>query len=436
MGITVKRTKTDNIWLFDYTSLLGLSAEQDKVLFVSERDLNLIYQGLKDIDRFITRVFVSVTGNMYTSVDNDQFEIFKQWQADLFNHMGDWRMTNELLERIAIAVEGIEASDCGCPGIPGSGSGSAGASTPTAPPSPIVSTPEARLGDPPSGHASWEAYDTRKCDAANAIFDNLITDIGTVGTLDILLLSAAEVAGIMVPLLLTPIAWVDLLLLGALAIEVTVLSIALANILTHLEAHRDDYICAMLDGDTVGDSVNSFTSKVDELLPLDAAFGDPITAYTSTNFVNSFATIDNFNRLYTIPASVPTGGDCSACTGIIMSIGTYGGGTAILLEGTFTVNGQPHMQAVESTGVFGFTRTNVLVNFVVPDTYKATVNGVTTTATSFHVNTEDGFILEGGSVASLLGLVITQQSIHIINTTGGSTNSLQPFSIELLLELV
>jgi len=298
MGIVTKKRRSDAIWLFNFPSLEALSGDQDQVLFVSERDINIIYQGLKDIDRFITRVFVSAEGDLYTSVDNEQFETFKQWQSDLFNHIGDWRVTNEILIEIRDAILALEGTGCGCGGIEGSDGGSGGAGTAPAPPSGTVTDDEAREGPAPPGFATWPERDQYACDMANYIFDQLLIDVATASSITIGLTAVTELATLLAGLLLTPVGWVALLGIATIMISAAILTGFYSAIITHLEANRDEYVCAILAGTDVGSSISSFSDKVDEILPGDTGFEDPVTGYIATNFVKSFASIDSFNRLY------------------------------------------------------------------------------------------------------------------------------------------
>jgi hypothetical protein len=434
MGITVKRTKTDNIWLFDYTSLLGLSAEQDKLLFLSERDLNLIYQGLKDIDRFITRVFVSVTGNMYTSVDNDQFEIFKQWQSDLFNHMGDWRMTNEILVRIAEAVEALEGAGCGCASIEGSDSGSGGAGTAPADPSGIVTDDEARQGPPPPGFSTWEERDQYACDMANYIFDQLLIDVATASTIAIGGFGAIELAGLLVSLLITPIGWVALLGVAAIMIQATILTISYSLIISHLEDNRDDYICSILAGTDVASSISEFSSKVDELLPADTGFTDPVSSYVASNFVKSFASIDSFNRLYAkIVVDMPAG-DCSACAEeLIWSINTLIC-TPTQISGIFTSGSSVELGSCEGN-YFGTTRAGINCGAQPVSTLERDL--VVTAVTgggSFYVGTRTGGVdtFNPYTAAALTGFSVTCSQFQACRLDADDTT---PFTLTFVITL-
>lgn len=318
MGITVKRTKTDNIWLFDYTSLSGLSEDQDKVIFLSERDLNIIYQGLKDIDRFITRIFVSVTGNMYTSVDNEQFEIFKQWQADLFNHLGDWRVTNEILTRIAEAIEEIDTMSGCCGGVEGADGGSSGAGMEPAAPSGVEDTEESHGGPPPPGFSDWDEFDQDKCNWASYALDQMMVDVLTMSSINVAGQSSAALAAILVTLLVTPVGWIILLEIALIMISATLTVGFYSWIHTHLEENKEEYVCALLNGTDVSSSIANFSSAVDTLVAADDNF-NALTGYWASTIIRNLATIDSINRLYDKQPFTPPMADCSACAGDILA---------------------------------------------------------------------------------------------------------------------
>jgi hypothetical protein len=310
---TVRHRKSDLIWLFDFLSLESLSGEQDYVIFLSERDVNIIYQGLKDVDRFQTRVFVDNEGEQYLTVDDTQFTTWQNWVSDLFNHIGEWRMTNEILERIAIAVELLEEQGC-CPEAPGGGTMGAGIFP--ADPSPQGSSSEDRAGDPPPGFADWSEYDTYKCDIAHRILSDMISDIATTFTLGAGATTAITLATLLVTALLTPIGWAALITLAGLALSLFATGVTIATLTTMMEDNREVLVCGMLSGDDVASSIDLFGDVVDLVVNGElgiTALGD-VAVFLAFNTIMSYASIDSFNRLYVkVPYEIETGQDCAAC---------------------------------------------------------------------------------------------------------------------------
>ena len=89
--------------LYDYNRIGQASDDNCWLVFLSDRDLHIIYEALQWANKQQTRVFTAIddTGEIYTIADGAQWENFKWWVSQLYDHLGARQVTNELLERIA-----------------------------------------------------------------------------------------------------------------------------------------------------------------------------------------------------------------------------------------------------------------------------------------------------------------------------------------------
>lgn len=240
------------------------------------------------------------------------------------------------------ALANKQSGGCGCEDIPGSGHGSGGAGTNTGNPS----TNEGQWNDPEApplpGFETKEESDAYQCSMAHKILEEMKGDISTISTLSIVGLVATEIAAVLIPLLFTPLAWVDVVLLCAIVLEAIVLGLSYAEVIEHLEENEDDYICALLSGGDASSSIDNFRSKVEELVPEDEDFPDPVSQYLVTRFINSFATYDSINRLfdkvnYTLPSA-----DCNCSGDCLLNIvnGSLESGELDGSTPSFTVSGE------------------------------------------------------------------------------------------------
>lgn len=310
----VRHTKPDAIWLFDYPSFAAMDDCPELIMCISERDLQIILQSTKDIDRFQSRVFVESENDSYLTVDDTQFETFQGWVSDMFNNLGSYQMCNEYLQRIALALEGMEAMNNCCGGIEGVAGGSAGGGMEPAPPSDTEDTPESHEGPPPVGYASWEEFDQLKCDWANYIVDQMGNDILTMAAITVGTQSATALAAILVPLLVTPVGWVIILEIAVVMLAATLTVGFYTWVHDNLTENRDGYLCALFSGSNVGDSISNFATMVDEKIGTDPNF-NALTGYWASSILKSLASIDSVNRMYQAQSFVPPTGDCSMCVG-------------------------------------------------------------------------------------------------------------------------
>jgi hypothetical protein len=306
----VKHANTKRIWLYNHPQIESLSDEVNLVIFLSQRDLNIIWNAIQNIGEIQGRVYTEATGNLYTMVDGPQMDAFRNWVAECRNNLGAYLVTNAMLLRIAEAVEALAAREC-CPTT--IGGGSAGAGLEEGPPSDITSTEEDRLGDPPAGFADWEEYDTYKCDMAYFIINQMIADIATATLLAATYTSATALAGALVAALFTPIGWAIMIGLAGLALSLFLLGVEVSLLTTFLEDNKDELVCCMLDGSDVANSITEFGNCIDSLLPEDEAIAlwGEVGLYLADQYLTLYATVDSFNRLYTkVPYEIPVGNVC------------------------------------------------------------------------------------------------------------------------------
>lgn len=96
---------TENKVLFDYPKAASLSDEADRLVFLSRRDFYLLLNSIEYIGKFRKRLYTSHLDEVYTLASEEQWQEFKGWVEELENNLGGWAMSNEFLERIAIANE-------------------------------------------------------------------------------------------------------------------------------------------------------------------------------------------------------------------------------------------------------------------------------------------------------------------------------------------
>lgn len=307
-------TKPNSIWLYDYPSLLSMDDCPELMVWLSERDINIIWNAIQNIDRFRSRVFNASEGTTYEIVTPDEFSQFQEFVSDCRVNLGEYEMCNDLLGRIANALEGMSTmGDC-CGEIPGASGGSAGTGMVDSPPSTTIDTPEAHAGDPPSGYSDWSQFDSLKCDWANYIYDQIVTDVATLALVEIGVTGAAGLASILVPLLTNPVGWVILLTLATTMIAAAAESAFYGWISTHLDTYRDDYICAMVGGSDVSSSVSGFASRVDANIADDTNF-NALTGYWASSILKGLATVASFNRMYEKQSLTVPEAECDCGTG-------------------------------------------------------------------------------------------------------------------------
>lgn len=325
-----RHVNPDAIWLYNYPSLAAQDDCAELMVWLSERDINIIWNAILNVDRFRSRVFNANNGDYYDIVTQDEFSQFQEWVSDCKINLGGYLMCNDLLSDIsgnlAALVDAIGGLSMGnnsgcCGGIPGASGGTAGGGMSPADPSGQVTDDTAREGDPPPGFESWSAYDAYACDWATYILNQIKTDVATMELIDIGGRSGEALVAVLVPLLINPVGWTVLLSIAVIMIAATVEALLYSYIITNIEGNFDDYVCAMLAGDDVSSSISSFGTKVDELISADSNF-NTLTGYWASSILKGLASIDSFNRLYTKQAlTVPEAEcDCNTTTADCLSL--------------------------------------------------------------------------------------------------------------------
>lgn len=243
----------------------------------------------------------------YTMPDEGQMDVVK-------NAIGEANLDMASCEDIVEVLQALVDKPC-CPAGPGGGS--AGAGIDSGNPTSQGSTPTEREGPPPAGFASWEEYDTYKCDIAYHIVNQMITDIATAGLLAAGFATGPALAGALLTAIFTPVGWAALIGLAGLAISWFILGVEVSLLTDFLEEKKDELVCAMLTGDTVANSISGFADSVNLLIPEDteiSALG-AVAEYLASNYIISWASVDSFNRLYDkVAYPIETGNDCSGCS--------------------------------------------------------------------------------------------------------------------------
>jgi hypothetical protein len=107
---TIRHRSTENKVLFDYNKVSSLPVGKDRVIFLSERDYYILLNSIEHIGKFRKRVYTAYSGEVYTICTDEQWYNFQWAVEDLETSLGGWIMSNEFLERIAIATEAIQLS--------------------------------------------------------------------------------------------------------------------------------------------------------------------------------------------------------------------------------------------------------------------------------------------------------------------------------------
>ena len=74
--------------LHDYPLLLSSSGDADRVVFLSERDYNIIHNCLELTAKLRKRVFYTSDGPIYDVVGDTDWLTFVSWVEDLENNLG------------------------------------------------------------------------------------------------------------------------------------------------------------------------------------------------------------------------------------------------------------------------------------------------------------------------------------------------------------
>lgn len=308
---------SQTVWLFDYPSMLAMDNIANRLIFLSERDWNMIWQATKDIDLWQSRVWVEANNENYLTVDDTQFETFGQWVSDMRIHLGDFEMIEEVLAEIRDAIQALVDKPC-CPD--GSTSGSFGSGSAEVPPNPYDQGSAG--GVPPDGFSSMEEFDAYKCNRAEDILNALKADLIGLSGLVYSGASPTGIVGTLVVFMLSPIPFDELVALAAYLIYSAYSYSFLAEMAALIEDNQDDLRCLLYNADTVGDAVSDFMGEI-ETLAL-AHYTTMDDAEWTVGAVDYFMTNDNFNKLF---ENIPTVSqdavcDCGECTPILYTFDT------------------------------------------------------------------------------------------------------------------
>lgn len=229
-------------------------------------------------------------------------------------------VANALLQ-IAASLQNMASGGCGC--IPGVSGGSSGSGMVPDVPSDTIDTAEAHEGDPPPGYASWEEFDDLKCRWGHKIMDDMITDVATMTLIDIGAATISGLAIILVPLLVNPVSWTVILGIATLMVSAAATSGFYGFMSTHLEAYYDNYLCALLAGDNVDDSISNFAERVDANMEADGNFNS-LTGYWAGGILKGLASIDSVNRMYEKQALTPPEAECDCSEELMLATCTFG----------------------------------------------------------------------------------------------------------------
>jgi len=347
MGKVIRHRSPDSIWLFDFPSLETMDDCPELQVWLSERDIQIILQGLKDVHRFQSRVFVESEGQSYTTVDATQFEAFQGWVSDMFNNLGGYQMCNEIMQGILEALQAIAEREC-CPtGSPGSGllnSGSRGSAISSQSPNSFEEEGET----PPPGFDTWAEYRQHKCDAAHDIVKNFKVDLLSLSNLIPEDDAFSTIMVWLVGVLLTPIPYDDLATLIGLLLAASVEYSWLAELSSEVQDNANDLVCTLY---TASDSANA---ESDYLVAVEGLIdGLDIPGFGQDwlkNVADSMLTPDVTNKLFVPGPTESQGADCpcaSAC-GMVSAddIAGTGGVTFTLDSGSVTIAGSATLSSV------------------------------------------------------------------------------------------
>lgn len=313
---TVKHRNSDAIWLFDYPVLAAQDDCPELQVWLSMRDIQIILTGLSNIDKFRSRVFYSVQGDVYEKVTPLDFETFQGWVSDLFNHIGGYIMCNELLEQQNLLFEQMVAqlarlADCNCsqtPTVGGTGGSRGSGTSPTYPnPYDEGQTPEV----PPPGFPDMATYRTHKCNASAQIVRELGEDMQSISLMSLVGVGSTALAAALAVTLLTPVPFDELLVIATAVIVGAVQASWLAQVSTLVDANFDDLVCEIYNAANATAARTALIAAINTLIDGDGnipAIGKPYVKQA----VGAIVSTDSVNRAFTdVPVSEVH--DCSSC---------------------------------------------------------------------------------------------------------------------------
>ena len=198
-----------------------------------------------------------------------------------------------------------QSGGCGC------GAGGGGSVSP--PLDPFTTNPPADpTGTPPDGYADWDSYKDRKCDIAEWIVDNMVTDLvwlngGAIGVLTggaLAIGIASILSGGTLTIILASAA-------GIIGLGVGVLQILIDALNNNREALR----CSLYDATNAQNSKSDFMGALDNAI--DGETADPTIRYALKQFAYLWADSSQINLMYEAltdaSPDIPAGPGCGGC---------------------------------------------------------------------------------------------------------------------------
>ena len=227
--------------------------------------------------------------------------------------------SNDILEQIKDAIQALVDKEC-CP-PPGGNSGSRGIGTTGQPPNPYdeAITPTT----PPPGFDTMEEYDTRKCQAANDIINNLGSDLVGLSGMIYAGKAPTSLVSALIVIMLTPVPYDDLIALAAYLIYSAYSYTFLAEMASAIDENRDDLLCILYSADSAEGAKTDFMAKLEEI-----AEGQGWAAGTDEWVMGAIEYIidyDTLNILFVNLPTVSTDADCSECAECQIEIAVISG---------------------------------------------------------------------------------------------------------------
>ena len=304
-----RHKKPESIWLFDYESLSVLDNCPQWLVLLSERDINIIWQSVLNIDKFRSRVFTDVQGDYYTRATMHQWGDFKEWVSDLNVNMGDFMACNELLERMTVALEGLLEKSC-CPSG-GTGAGSRGTGGTQVPEN--TYNQQTSGGNPPPGFASNAAWKSNMCNAAQDIINALGADLQGLSGISYSAQSPSGLAALLIGILLTPVPFDDIIGLAGYLIFTGYNYALLSTMSGEISANNENLLCILYNSNDAQAAKSDFFDELQTIAT--NAFTSQTDAEWVMGAIDWFITNDAFNKLFEPGPTVSQDADCSSCPG-------------------------------------------------------------------------------------------------------------------------
>jgi len=306
MGTLVRHRNTASIWLFDYNQFDQMDDCPEKIVCLSERDINLIWNAIQNIWTIQSRVYIDANGDTYEIVDSSQWETFVGWVATMRNNLGAWTVCNDYLASIAASLDAIANRSC-CPA--GATTGSRGAGSSEQPPDPYdqAATPT----EPPSGFADMATFEAHKCDAAEDLLNNLKADLIGLSGIVYSGQTPTGLVGALILFFLTPIPFDDLIALAAYLIYSAFSYTFLAEMSAEIGSNQDELRCILYNSDTSESAKSNLLARLEEIAL--ATFTTTDDAEWVMGAVEQMIPYDATNVLFENLPTVSNGADCLGC---------------------------------------------------------------------------------------------------------------------------